>query len=399
MSTNFTGVTFAQQKVLPSDDAIIRRAILPDGILYGCELSYSGSTLTMGPGQLLICGRQIRHPSAQNWAVVDATSGFARLVLTLDLTRTSSKETFDQVVDAIEYASAEDGFPELEQSDINTTGSRYQVVACVVSLGVGGITGIVSQLQQSRVEGGAGLNFNVVGGETQPTDPAENTIWVNTANEITAYIFSATEPAEPVEGMVWFPTGTASPVEFNALKKNAIQVYPLSAKQMVGGALVDVETKSYQGGEWNTWGVYLFNYGKQDYKWQARGWRQENASNQTAKAPTVTTNDDGSVTIIWKTSSSSTYAAGVYELVEDFDFTEFRTLIVECDADSSTAIRILNRSASYWGTSSVLSGSTGTNGVATIDISAVNGSYDLIFAKSTSNTSGSGITLKTVMVK
>ena len=61
--SNFTGVTFAKQKVLPSDDAIIRRAILSDGILYGCEFSYSGSTLTMGAGHLLICGRQARHPS------------------------------------------------------------------------------------------------------------------------------------------------------------------------------------------------------------------------------------------------------------------------------------------------------------------------------------------------
>ena len=144
--SNFTGVTFAQQKVLPSDDAIIRRAILPDSILYGCDLSYSGSTLTMASGQLLICGRQIRHPSSQNWAVVDATSGYARLLLTVDLTRSSTKESFDQVIDTVEYASALDGFAELEQANINVSGSRYQVVVCVVSLGAGGITGIVSRL-------------------------------------------------------------------------------------------------------------------------------------------------------------------------------------------------------------------------------------------------------------
>ena len=47
--SNFTGVTFAKQKVSPSDDAVIRRAVLTDGILFGCELSYSGSTLTMQP--------------------------------------------------------------------------------------------------------------------------------------------------------------------------------------------------------------------------------------------------------------------------------------------------------------------------------------------------------------
>ena len=162
MSSNFTGVTFAKQKVAPSDDAIIRRAALSDGILTGCALSYSGSTLTMAAGQLLVCGRQIRHPSSQNWAVVDATSGYARVVLTIDLTRTASKDVFDQVLDTIEYASSVDGFAALEQADVNASGVRYQVVLAVVSLGTGGITGIVSQLQKSEGSGGGANLFAVI---------------------------------------------------------------------------------------------------------------------------------------------------------------------------------------------------------------------------------------------
>ena len=265
--SNFTGVTFAQQKVLPSDDAIIRRASLSDGILYGCEVSYSGSTLTMGAGQLLVCGRQIRHPAAQNWAVVDATSGFARLVLTVDLTKTSSKDTFEQVVDSIEYAASQNGFLELVQENVNVSGTRYQVVACVVSLGTGGITGIVDQIGAVEASGGGGgLNFSVVGGLTQPADPKENTIWVETNVDITSWIFSATEPEAPADGKdgpVWITSGTSSPVEFNALKKNGIQVYPLSAKQYVSGAWVDKTAKIYQGGEWVEWipTNYLFKAG------------------------------------------------------------------------------------------------------------------------------------------
>ena len=152
--SNFTGVTFAEQNVRPSDDAIIRRQILSDGVLYGCELSYSGSTLTMGAGQLLACGRQFENPAPQNWAVVDATSGFARLVLAIDLTRTATESTFDQVQDYIQYATALDGFPALNQSDINSAGTMYQIVVCVVSLGTGGITGIVSDIGESAVWGG-----------------------------------------------------------------------------------------------------------------------------------------------------------------------------------------------------------------------------------------------------
>ena len=153
MSEFFSGVTFSQQRVTPADTAVFQRAVLSDGILTGCGLSYSGYTLTMAPGELVACGRAFKHVSSQNWAVVDATSGFARLVLTIDLTRTASKVSFDQIVDSVEYASSVDGFPDLEQADVNASGTRYQIVVCVVSLGVGGITGIVSSLRRAKVWG------------------------------------------------------------------------------------------------------------------------------------------------------------------------------------------------------------------------------------------------------
>lgn len=146
MSEMFAGVTFPWQPVTPLDDAIIRRAILADSILSGCELSYSGSTLTMASGLMIACGRQFRHTATQNWAVVDATSGYARLLLTIDTTRASTEESFDQIVDSIEYASALDGFSELQQTDINRAGTIYQIPVCIVSLGTGGITGIVTQI-------------------------------------------------------------------------------------------------------------------------------------------------------------------------------------------------------------------------------------------------------------
>ena len=97
--------------------------------------------------------------------------------------------------------------------------------------------------------GSGGLNFQVIGGTTAPSNPKENMIWVNTSTKITSYIFSATQPTGSA-GMVWISTGTSSTVEFNALKKNGIQVYPISAKQYIGGAWVDKTAKSYQDGEW-----------------------------------------------------------------------------------------------------------------------------------------------------
>ena len=117
----------------------------------------------------------------------------------------------------------------------------------------------------ATVEEGTKLNFKVVGYATEAElladTPKENTIGIITTNNITGWLFSATEPESPTDGMVWISTGTFSPVEFNAMKKNGIQVYPISAKQYISGAWVDKTAKSYQGGKWVDWITYLFKEG------------------------------------------------------------------------------------------------------------------------------------------
>ena len=107
--------------------------------------------------------------------------------------------------------------------------------------------------------GGNPLNFKVVGGTTEPSNPKENTIWVNTDKEITGWHFASEQPEDMKEGEVWFLTVKPSTVEFNALKKNGIQVYPISAKQYVSGKWVDKTAKSYQDGKWVDWVTYLLN--------------------------------------------------------------------------------------------------------------------------------------------
>ena len=322
MSTNFSGVTFAQQRVTPIDDAIIRRAILPDGILTGCRLSYSGSTLTMAAGQMVICGRQIRHAASQNWAVVGATSGYARLLLTIDLTRTATKEVFDQVVDTIEYASSLDGFLALEQADINAAGTKYQVPICVVSLGAGGITGIVSQLEPASAGILGGLNFNLVGGVTQPADPKGNTIWVNTNDKITGWALSFGAPAEPYEGMVWIVTGTRGRNVFNALKKNTLAISPMSAKQYVNGAWQAKEAQIYIDGEWRDFVQYLVKAGVPISPLKLMG-KSYNSSYQGEWTSANSTPGDGFITV-----AGASYGYGI-ACVEDVDLTAFTTLTIE----------------------------------------------------------------------
>lgn len=105
--------------------------------------------------------------------------------------------------------------------------------------------------------GSGGLNFKVVGYATEAElladTPKENTIGIITTNKITGWMFAAADPAEPVEGMVYITTGTKSDIAFNALKKNGIMVYPLSAKQYIGSSLTDVPAMIYKSSQWVSW--------------------------------------------------------------------------------------------------------------------------------------------------
>jgi hypothetical protein len=113
--------------------------------------------------------------------------------------------------------------------------------------------------------GSGGLNFVVVGGTTEPTNPKKNMIWVNTDQKITGWEFSATQPTEPELGMVWIYIGISSSAEFNALKKNSIRIYPISAKQYIGGEFVKKPAKLYNGDGFIEFecSTYLYSHGNE----------------------------------------------------------------------------------------------------------------------------------------
>ena len=148
------------------------------------------------------------------------------------------------------------------------------------------------------------LNFKVVGGTSRPSAPGENTIWVN-GEGITSWVLSPVEP-EAAEGLAWVAVGGASEYAFNALKKNALMVFPISAKVYTGGAWENAEAEIYQNGKWNsfsvTWDGYYFKDGDQ-YESVTGGWTTEGWNNQaTASA------DNG---ILYVESPHAQYAARI----------------------------------------------------------------------------------------
>lgn len=118
--------------------------------------------------------------------------------------------------------------------------------------------------------GGAALNFGVKAYATEEAlmaaTPKENTIGIITTTPITSWIFSATEPEPPADGkdgLAWIETGTASAVEFNALKKNEIKVYPTNVQQCVGGEWSKVPAFIRRNGGWTGFAqeLYIFKEG------------------------------------------------------------------------------------------------------------------------------------------
>lgn len=147
---SLTGITFANQKITPSDDGRLYGAMLADGILTGCGITFAAATLSVAAGSLLIGTRELRT-SGETLSVTGATSGYARVIIDIDLTRAATETNFEQAQFQIQYAASLDAFAALEQQDINTAGTHYQAAFCVLSLGTAGITGVVSSLASARV--------------------------------------------------------------------------------------------------------------------------------------------------------------------------------------------------------------------------------------------------------
>lgn len=214
--------------------------------------------------------------------------------------------------------------------------------------------------------GGGGsnpLNFKVVK-NPQPAAPGENTIWVNTDIDIPAWYFSATQPENLNEGDVWFSTGTSSPVEFNALKKNGIQVYPTSAKQYVSGALVDVTAKSYQGGAWVDWVTVILSPGVDNtggFVWYSSG-----------SSASATKNSGGSYTI---TRPSGVSAGYLFKTVESYDLTDVTTLKFNVVAVSGRVNIGVTPSTTASAKALTACVDTVVVGEQTLDVSAITGDY------------------------
>ena len=234
--------------------------------------------------------------------------------------------------------------------------------------------------------GSGGLNFKVVGGTSQPASPKENTIWVNTDTGITSYIFSITEPENPVEGMVWVLVGEPGGVEFNALRRNGIQLYPVAAEQYTDGAWMSVESHIYQSGTWTelVGSLVLFDgTDGGDNTDVTGGW---SVISQTTQAKLEVDSDQIS---FLSAAAGTVRRAGPVKAV---DLSRYKTLYCDglngstSDSDSYSFMLLSERTNSAEPVVSVRQ-PFGTRGVVTIDLTAIASRDNLYFAISNASSS------------
>lgn len=143
------GATFDNQNVTSKiDGGFYRRIFANDGIVRGCTMSAMGTTFNIQPGLLIIGGRLIWIDSVESVELTNPiNTGYAGIILTIDLSQESTVENFDQISASVVY-SATPEFPALTQDDINGDGDGniYQALIATVSLSDGIIANIIQTI-------------------------------------------------------------------------------------------------------------------------------------------------------------------------------------------------------------------------------------------------------------
>lgn len=111
-------------------------------------------------------------------------------------------------------------------------------------------------------DGGDELNFDVIGGTTEPSSPIENTIWVQTENNIPFWAFSVDEPDTAEENSVWIKTSNSSSFRFDALKENSLIVGIDGVYVNKSGNWEEVSWLIYKDGEWQGSTLYVIKDGR-----------------------------------------------------------------------------------------------------------------------------------------
>jgi len=107
--------------------------------------------------------------------------------------------------------------------------------------------------------GGGGLNLRIVAGNTQPTNPTENMIWLNTETAIPHWYFQNEEPENPAVGDVYITETTTASNVLQVLRNNGLKLFFGTPRQWDGSAWNIVGGKIYYDGAWHNLQTFVYD--------------------------------------------------------------------------------------------------------------------------------------------
>ena len=241
--------------------------------------------------------------------------------------------------------------------------------------------------------GGAGLNLRIVGGNTQPANPVENMVWINTDTAIPHWYIQNDQPASPNEGDVYITVMTSSTVVLQVLRNNGMKLYFGTAYQYLEGTWKTMGGQAYQNGAWIDLQKFVYNTGKYN----------ENFATDISISSSVIsgsrTNGDSYISCFTSRSAVSQSGYAYFYFNSAIDLTDVKTIkftysasgqdsserkykmVVTTGTTASSAYESPTR-----GTSGLYSNPSASNpATATLDVTALSGNHRIGVAQWTYN--------------
>lgn len=110
------------------------------------------------------------------------------------------------------------------------------------------------------------VGISVVGGSVRPSSPNGTTIWVDTNDTITSYVFSSQEPSNPTSGMVWLIINDdkwlARDNTFDISSSPKVTLAVGAALQYSSNAWVNKHAELYKNSSWTNIITWCYNEGE-----------------------------------------------------------------------------------------------------------------------------------------
>lgn len=162
---------------------------------------------------------------------------------------------------------------------------------------------------------------NVVGGTTRPSNPAVNTIWVNTSTVIGRVFVQNTTPEYPSAGNVWITLKPSIGNTVNIADDRMLFMVGFGvAYQYISNAWVTMDAELFDGGNWQGLLTYVYNLGDTCVD-ICGGWKHLDSGSNNR--------DEFLSDHMHSNYTSTTGVAGMFITNEDIDLTEFTKIVID----------------------------------------------------------------------